>query len=202
MATKSNSQRLIELRKKRQEENSEKSTSSTSSTSSTTSLSNSDKVKRLRTEREIGFDTLASDITSLSKTLDTVYNGWQTKETMQNTLSSVQSMYDRLTKYQNYQKKYGGTDLSELHSSVGSIIEGWDDLASDYGKHKNAESYTNAKKALANDKTTLEGLYSMPSGNVKKKWDIAKHLDEANKHTDEINMLNERRKNADRKSVV
>ena len=92
-------------------------------------------------EKSVGFDTLASDITSLSKTLDTVYNGWQTKETMQNTLSSVQSMYDRLTKYQNYQKKYGGTDLSELHSSVGSIIEGWDDLTNRYVNYSSQKEY-------------------------------------------------------------
>ena len=115
--------------------------------------------------KTLGLDTLSSDLTSLSKNLDSVFSGWQTQETMKNTLSSVQSMYDRLGKYQEYQKKYGGADLSELHNAYKSAIDGWDDLSRDYAKYKNADAY---KK----EKDTLSSLYSMPSSEIKAKMDL------------------------------
>ena len=96
---------------------------------------------------EFGLDTLSSDLTSITKTLDSVYNGWQTKETMKNTLSSVQSMYDRIGKYQEYQKQYGGTDLSDLQKTLKSTIDDWDNLSRNYGKYKSAKEYNKAVKA-------------------------------------------------------
>ena len=96
---------------------------------------------------EFGLDTLSSDLTSITKTLDSVYNGWQTKETMKNTLSSVQSMYDRIGKYQEYQKQYGGTDLSDLQKTLKSTIDDWDNISRNYGKYKSAKEYNKAVKA-------------------------------------------------------
>ena len=124
-----------------------------------------DSAKQRYAARTLGLDTFQSDLKSLSKNLDSVFNGWQTQETMKNTLSSVQSMYDRLGKYQEYQKKYGGTDLSELQNSYKSVIDGWDDLSRDYAKYKNADAY---KK----EKDTLSSLYSMPSSEIKAKMDL------------------------------
>ena len=106
---------------------------------------------------EFGLDTLGDDLTSLSKTI----NGWQTRETMDNTLSSVQSMYDRLGKYQEYQKKYGGTDLSEVLTSYKSVLDGWEDLSKYYGQYKDAESYTK-------ETTRLGELGAMSSSDVEK----------------------------------
>ena len=95
---------------------------------------------------EFGFDTLETDLKNTAKTISTAYNGWQTRETMENTLSSVQSMYDRLGKYQEYQKKYGGTDLSDMHNSYKAVIDGWKDLTEVYGQYQNADAFNTAKK--------------------------------------------------------
>ena len=105
-----------------------------------------DRQNKFDLQKTINFDTLQSDLTNLSQTIGNVYNGWQTKETMQNTLSSVQSMYDRLGKYQEYQKKYGGTDLSELQGNFKSLIDEWDALSNEYGRYKNADAYNVSKK--------------------------------------------------------
>ena len=107
--------------------------------------------KKKDASKEVGLDTLQTDLTSLSKNIGNVLNGWQTKETMINTLSSVQSMYDRLGKYQEYYKTYGGTDLSELQSSYKSVLDGWEDLSRQYGRYKSADEYTKAIKS-AKDK--------------------------------------------------
>ncbi len=125
-------------------------------------------------QSSFGLNTLQSDLTSLSDTIGSVYNGWQSKETMNNTLSSVQSMYDRLGKYQEYQKKYGGTDLSEVLTSYKSVLDGWDDLSKTYGQYKDAESYTR-------ETTKLGELGAMTSSDVQKKMDEL----EKNKESDE-----------------
>ena len=169
MATKSNSQRVIDLRKKRQEENNNNKTSSTNNI-----LRNSDKAKKLSYERTINFNTLQTDLTNLSKTINNAYNGWQPRETMENTRASVQSMYDRLGKYQEYQKKYGGTDLSEIQSAYKSVLDGWGDLSSTYGLYKNADAY---KK----ETETLRNLYSMSSSDVKTEMDKSRGLEDAYK---------------------
>ena len=104
----------------------------------------------------INLDTFQSDLTNTIKSIGDAYNGWQTRETMDNTLSSVQSMYDRLGKYQEYQKQYGGTDLSELLGGLESAIGGWKDLSVKYGKYKDAKSYDKAMKEaqIQNEKLT------------------------------------------------
>ena len=137
MSKKTNSEKLREYIGNR---DSEKNTESVSA------KRNSDYITNLNFQRTVKFDTLESDLKSLSTTIDTIRNGWQTPETMKNTLSSVQSMYDRIGKYQEYQKKYGGADLSELQSSYKNVLDGWDNLSKVYGGFKNAESFDKAKK--------------------------------------------------------
>jgi hypothetical protein len=134
---------------------------------------------------EFGLDTLSTDIQNLYTTLNSVYSGWQTPETMSNTLSSAQSMYDRLGKYQEYRNKYGWEelpDLTELYNSLNPTIEELGVLASDYASHKNAESYTN-------EKTKLRGLYGMSSDEVKTKWDASKAYDSVQPYTTQIKKL-------------
>ena len=116
-------------------------------------------------QKSINFDTLSSDLTSLTKTLNSVYNGWQTKETMSNTLSSVQSMYDRLGKYQEYQKQYGGADLSEIQSSLKATIDGWDSLSRDYRKYTSADEYN---KVVKNAKAQTEKMNTADIGTLDK----------------------------------
>ena len=108
--------------------------------------------------KSVNFDTLESDLTSLTKTITSIYSGWQTPETMRNTRLSVQSMYDRLGKYKEYQKRYGGTDLSELHTTLKSILDDWDNISKDYGKYKSGDDYKKAADAAIKQAEEYEGM--------------------------------------------
>ena len=114
--------------------------------------------------RQKSFSALQTDLETLSKTIGSVYSGWQTQETMQNTLSSVQSMHDRLGKYQEYQQKYGGADLSQLQSAYKSVLDGWDALSKNYGKYKDAKTY-DAENAM------LDKFAGMKSSDVQAEID-------------------------------
>ena len=116
-------------------------------------------VEGQRLFKTINMDTFQSDLNSLTTTIQNVYNGWQTPETMNNTRISVQNMYDRIGKYQDYQKKYGGADLSELYNTYGTVLKDWDTLAEEYGRYKNADAH---KK----ETTTLKKLSGMTSSDV------------------------------------
>ena len=65
-------------------------------------------------EKQFGIDTFESDLAEVGNTINSIYGGWQTQETMANTRSVVESMQKRINAYQTYQSKYGGTDLSDL----------------------------------------------------------------------------------------
>ena len=116
----------------------------------------------------INFDTFETDLSSMGKTIGDIYNGWQTQETMKNTLSSVQNMYDRLGKYQEYQKQYGGVDLSELQSNYKSILDGWEDVAKTYSRYKSADAYNNALKSAEKQAKDYEGMKTADLGAVQK----------------------------------
>ena len=159
MAKKSNSQRSAEFVKKNNKTNNNSSSSSNSRT-----FSNSERSRMYQQRHDFGFSTLQTDLETLSKTIGSVYSGWQTQETMQNTLSSVQSMHDRLGKYQEYQQKYGGADLSQLQSAYKSVLDGWDALSKNYGKYKDAKTY-DAENAM------LDKFAGMKSSDVQAEID-------------------------------
>lgn len=139
---------------------------------------------------EFGLDTLDTDLQTVAKTIDKAYNGWQTKETMQNTLSSVQSIYDRLGKYQEYQKQYGGADLSELRNSYKSVLDGWEDLSKQYGRYKNADEYKVAVKNAKKQVEEYEGMKTANLGTVKTEIaDLEEILGTVKKHEGNINTL-------------
>ena len=146
-------------------------------------------VDRQILSKRINMDTFETDLVSLSKTLSSVYNGWQTKEKMKHTLSSVQNMYDRISKYQEYQKKYGGTDLSDLQKTYKSVIDDWDNIERDYNKYKSADDYNTAIKnskaqaekmqnadigVLDKEITNLQGVLKTAKEYDKKVMDLAK----------------------------
>lgn len=96
---------------------------------------------------KIGFDTFESDLNSLGKTVNSIYEGWQTEETLNNTRSSIEAMQGRISAYQDYRKQYGGgADLTELSKSYEKILGNWDNISSEYGKYKSADEYNTAKK--------------------------------------------------------
>jgi hypothetical protein len=108
MAVKSNSQRLMESRKKREEE---------AKSPSSTGISNSDRLRKRKLEQGIGLDTFESDLSNVNTTLSSVLGGWQTQETLANTRSAVENMYKRTSDYQTYVSKYqpdSQTNVGEL----------------------------------------------------------------------------------------
>ncbi len=139
MATLTNSQRLAEIRKKREEEN-----KSSSSQSVSGNMTNSQKLAKRRMERSIGFDTLDFDLNNMNSTIQNVYSGWQTPETIKNTRTSVESIQNRLKDLGTYQSRYGvqsGLDLDGLSSGYQSVLENLDMLESVYGDFETAEAY-------------------------------------------------------------
>lgn len=120
------------------------------------------------------FKGLQSDLDSLFTTIGTAYDGWQTRETMNNTLASIKGMYNRIGTYQNV----SGADLSELQGNLKSIMTDWDELSRQYARHKNADAYNqamqNVKNSLAEEEkmktddlnvvrkelSDLEGIYN------------------------------------------
>lgn len=150
-----NSQRLREARKKREEGTLERGSSS---------YSNSDKLQKLGYERNIGFDTFESDLRTMGDTINGIYNGWQTQETMQNTRAAVEKMHQRIGAVQAYQNKYGslGIDAEGLLGGYQSVLDDWDTLAGTYGYYQNADAFNTAKKKDEMDKRfaglTFEGV--------------------------------------------
>ena len=140
-----------QLKIQKEEEEKEKQSSSKTN-GSTGGLS------KFRLEKTIGLDTLESDLKSLGTTVKGIYEGWQTEETMKNTRSTIESMYNRLASYQDYQKQYGGADLSKLTNTYKTVLDGWDDLSSYYKKYKTADDYDKALKDIETAKATRKKM--------------------------------------------
>ena len=105
-----NSERLAEIRKKREEER-----KNSSSQSVGRSYSNSDFFKKKRFEQDVKLDTFNDDLTSVTTQVNSALNGWQTEETMRNTKAVATQMHSRIGQYRDYVKQYGGaTDTTEI----------------------------------------------------------------------------------------
>ena len=175
----------------KQRNSKEKTSSSKAKTSSGVKQRYETKKEKSKLVTAINFDTLQSDLSSLSKTLGSVYNGWQTRETMQNTLSSVQSMYDRLGKYQEYQKRYGGADLTDLYSGYKSVIDGWEDLSKQYGKYNSGDEYKKAIEVAKSKAAEYEGMKTADLGAVKTEIsDLEEIMNTAKGYQNKLNTLN------------
>ena len=96
-------------------------------------------------ESKIGFDTIDSDLKVLGTTVESIYKGWQSQETITNTKSTIASMQERLNAYQEYAKLFGGEDVTELAKGYQTALADLDNLAATYGKFKTAEDYTKAE---------------------------------------------------------
>lgn len=179
MAALTNSQRLAEIRKKREEES-----KSSSSQSVSGNMTNSQKLAKRRMERSIGFDTLDYDLSALNTTLNSVYSGWQTPETIKNTRTSVESIQNRLKDLGTYQSRYGvqsGLDLDSLSSGYKSVLENLDMLESVYGDFETADAYDGYMK-----KQDFKEQFGGLSFN-----DVQKKKTEYAPDSDEYNFLNE-----------
>ena len=104
--------------------------------------------KKTALESTINFDTFESDLNAMGKTLQTIGSEWQTPETMKNTRATVEAMHSRINAYNEYQKMFGGADLTDMANTYTSILENWDDQAAIYGRFKNAEAFNTEKKNI------------------------------------------------------
>ena len=155
MAIKDYSKIVTNARKKKKEEE------NNSSSSSSMLKDYSSVVDRQLLNKSINLDTFSSELSSLSKTINDTYSGWQSESSMKTTFATVKSMYDKLGQYQEYQKKYGGTDLSELQTTYKSVLDDWDTLSKQYGKYKSADAY---KKAVENTYKETEKMKTADIG--------------------------------------
>ena len=114
-------------------------------------------------ENDIRLTTFQSDLSSMGKTIEDSFTTWQSPETMEMNRSAVGVMKDRINKYQEYQRLFGGADLSDLASGYQSILDDWDDRTKTYGKYKSADEYDNAMKLA---KAELEKRESMKTANL------------------------------------
>lgn len=96
----------------------------------------------------INFDTFEADLNAMGKTLQTIGSEWQTPETMNNTRAAVEAMHNRINAYNEYQKMFGGADLTDLTNTYQRFLDNWDDQAALYGKFQNAEAYNAENKNL------------------------------------------------------
>lgn len=117
-------------------------------------------------ENKIRFSTFESDLASIGKTVEAAANGWQPAETMKNTLSSIESLHGRLNAYNEYQKLFGGTDLTEVQNSYKSVLDGWKDLSKTYATYKSADEYNTAVKSAKEKVAEYEGMKKADLGAV------------------------------------
>ena len=101
-------------------------------------------VKKQSDYKELGFDTLQSDLESTGKIIKSTFDGWHDKNAMKKNKSSIQSTYDKLLSFKNYRKKYGITngdkEIGEIVDAYKETLDGWDKLSEDYGQYKDANA--------------------------------------------------------------
>ena len=186
----------LEEAKKRYKNRNINKTDEKSSLSKTTRSSQLENAKKRYAAKSIGLDTFQSDLSSMGKTIEGIYNGWQTPETMQNTKSSVESMQKRINAYQEYQKVYGGADLSEIASGYKTLLDEWDDRAKIYGKYKDADSYTKAMKAAEESLKIEESKKTANLDDVQKEIDSLEDiLNKATEYETKIQGLKNKKNN-------
>ena len=125
MAIKDYSNIVINARKKKKEDDNK--TSHSSGVKDYTSV-----VQKSMLGKTIDFDTFEADLNSLGSTVQGIYDTWQTQDTMSKTKTTVEAMQARINAYQEYQKMFGGADLSELANSYKSALDNWDNVSTLY----------------------------------------------------------------------
>jgi hypothetical protein len=124
-----------------------------------------EKNKKKSLEETIGFDTFESDLNTVGKTVNDIYNGWQPKETMKTTRPTIEAMKGRIDAFQEYQKLFGGDkaiDITDLAKGYNSVLEDWDVLTEKYGNFKDADSYNvytaNSLKSIEEHESAIKTL--------------------------------------------
>ena len=150
---------------------------------------------RKQAEKELGFDTLEADLDSLGKTITSMYDGWQTEETMKNTRSSIETMYNRLLSYQDYRKKYGITEgedgINKLVDAYKTTLNDWDKRTALYGDYKSADEFIAAQKNAEKQQARTKEFEGSDLNGLDNKLKITEGLlKQAKEYQAEINAVN------------
>lgn len=129
---------------------------------------------------KFGLDTLEKDLSDLGAKVESIYGGWQTQETMANTKAAVEDMHGRLEQYSGFQKRFGGSDLTEVQSAYKAVLDEWEDLSKSYGKYDSTEEY---QKALDEAKLAKEQYEKMRTSDLD---EVKRQLDELQTYSDSI----------------
>ena len=155
----------------------------TASSSSKKFFDATNTVEKAKLRKRINFDTFESDLSNTSSSLSSIIGGWQTQETMANTRSAIESMYNRTNDYQTYISKYQPDtqhNLGEISKYYKTALDNWDNLSELYGYYKDADSYSTAMRKLELDKQYTGKTYEEIQ-EEKKKYeadsDVYKYLD-------------------------
>ena len=140
--------------------------------------------KKTELEKKIKFETLGEDLNKTSKTVNTVTNKWQSKESMDSTKDSIRNMQERLDAYKEYRELFGEEiELPQIDVSFSPVLENWDSITQNYGKFQNAEAFDK-------ENTILKELGGMTSSDVKKQMGNTKKTksdyDSAKLYNDQI----------------
>ena len=103
------------------------------------------RAKRKWAELSIGVDTLGDDLANVGSTLETIYGGWQSPETLKSARASFDDVFGRLGKA----KEHGVElpfDVDSVLGAYDTVLSDWDKLESQYGYYKDADSYNKALK--------------------------------------------------------
>ena len=134
---------IVDKEKRKREYGSSKNNATSSSVYDATPI-----VEKMKLEKSIGMDTFSNEFTKINQTIQTVYGGWQTQETMQNTLATVDEMRNRLALVRKYKNKYAQDwdfDVDGAIDYYEKAIEGWGNQTELYKGYQNADAFGKAK---------------------------------------------------------
>ena len=141
-------------------------------------------------ENTIRFNTFDSDLSSMGKTIEDAYTGWQTPETMDNTISSVNSMKERVDAYEEYRSLFGKgkdmPDLGELRSAFGSASADIGKLTEHYAGYANADEYKKLKELGGMTSSDIEQKMNDVNSDIKS---LEENLKIAKEHESKIKVL-------------
>ncbi len=93
--------------------------------------------------KEVGLDTLESDLKSTADMVNKAYSGWQDASTMDKVKEQVKSMQGRLSAYDDFRTRYASdaADMSELTKSYADISTDLEERSKVYSEHRSAKEF-------------------------------------------------------------
>lgn len=107
--------------------------------------------------KKIGYDTFSADANSLMTDINSVYDGWKDKKTVNSVKKSVENMYNRVLAFKEYNGFYhkNSQDINDTVEMYKNVLDDLDELSDIYSKYDNANEYN---AVLNNQKIQNEKL--------------------------------------------